>query len=187
MSATGTDKAELRREKGRLRSTRWRRARGIGPRPPARKPWLAEGISRSTWYRRGNRLRAGRKAGALLAASERAKGAPGNQHTGKLDHSDNPSSPKTLAALRRAEAFAALLNAEIEEAARWQQIGAAIIEEMEASARSSPWIWKRRSPRKQRRGKSESQSPKNLFLQICGDGGTASPASARRRRLARPG
>jgi hypothetical protein len=42
----------LRREKARLRSERWRRARGIGPRKPAQRPWLALGISRSTWYRR---------------------------------------------------------------------------------------------------------------------------------------
>ena len=37
-----------KREKARLRSERWRRAHGIGPRKPAQKPWLAEGISRST-------------------------------------------------------------------------------------------------------------------------------------------
>src|SRR5262245_23203882 len=43
---------EERREKARLRSERWRRAHGIGPRKAARKPWLAEGTSRSTWYRR---------------------------------------------------------------------------------------------------------------------------------------
>ena len=40
------------REKARLRSERWRRAHGIMPRKPAQRPWLAEGISRSTWYRR---------------------------------------------------------------------------------------------------------------------------------------
>jgi hypothetical protein len=31
-------------------------AHGIMPRRPAQKLWLAEGISRSTWYRRGNRI-----------------------------------------------------------------------------------------------------------------------------------
>jgi hypothetical protein len=41
-----------RREANRLRSERWRRAHGIMPRKPAQKPWLAEGVSRSTWYRR---------------------------------------------------------------------------------------------------------------------------------------
>lgn len=41
-----------RREKARLRSERWRRAHGIGPRKPAQRPWLALGISRSTYYRR---------------------------------------------------------------------------------------------------------------------------------------
>jgi hypothetical protein len=40
---------EDRHEKARLRSERWRRAHGIMPRRPAQKPWLAEGISRSTW------------------------------------------------------------------------------------------------------------------------------------------
>ena len=48
---------EERREKNRLRSERWRRAHGIGPRRPAQKPWLAEGISRSTWYRRKAKAR----------------------------------------------------------------------------------------------------------------------------------
>lgn len=43
---------EEKREKNRLCSERWRRAHGIGPRKPAQQPWLAEGISRSTWYRR---------------------------------------------------------------------------------------------------------------------------------------
>jgi hypothetical protein len=41
-----------RREKARLRSERWRRAHGIGPRKPAERPWLALDISRSTFYRR---------------------------------------------------------------------------------------------------------------------------------------
>ena len=41
-----------RRGKARLRSERWRRAHGIGPRRPAKQPWLAAGVSRSTWYRR---------------------------------------------------------------------------------------------------------------------------------------
>jgi hypothetical protein len=39
---------EERRERARLRSLRWRRAQGIGPRKPAERPWLALGISRST-------------------------------------------------------------------------------------------------------------------------------------------
>jgi len=33
------------RERARLRSLRWRRAHGIGPRKPAQRPWLAFGIS----------------------------------------------------------------------------------------------------------------------------------------------
>src|SRR5262249_9024689 len=40
---------EERRERARLRAERWRRAHGIGPRKPAQRPWLALGISRSTW------------------------------------------------------------------------------------------------------------------------------------------
>jgi hypothetical protein len=39
--------AAERRERARLRSERWRRARGIMPRKPAQKPWLAEGCGRS--------------------------------------------------------------------------------------------------------------------------------------------
>ncbi len=35
-----------RRERNRLRSERWRRRHGIGPRKPAQRPWLAMGISR---------------------------------------------------------------------------------------------------------------------------------------------
>jgi hypothetical protein len=39
---------EERRERNRLRSLRWRRAHGIGPRKPAERSWLALGLSRST-------------------------------------------------------------------------------------------------------------------------------------------
>jgi hypothetical protein len=57
--------SEERRERARLRSERWRRAHGIPPRKPAQRPWLAEGISRSTpWYRR----RAKAREQAALAA-----------------------------------------------------------------------------------------------------------------------
>jgi hypothetical protein len=35
----------------------WRRAHGIMPRRPEQKPWLAEGMSRSTWYRRRKQAR----------------------------------------------------------------------------------------------------------------------------------
>lgn len=59
-----------RREKARLRSERWRRAHGIGPRRQAQRPWLAEGISRSTWYRRKQRAR---QAAALAYSFERAE------------------------------------------------------------------------------------------------------------------
>jgi hypothetical protein len=55
-----------RREKARLRSERWRRPHGIGPRKPAERPWLALGISRSTWYWR----RAQAREQAAMAARE---------------------------------------------------------------------------------------------------------------------
>ena len=57
---------EERRERARLRSERWRRAHGIGPRKPAQRPWLAEGCSRSTWYRRRKKER---EQIALIAAT----------------------------------------------------------------------------------------------------------------------
>ena len=59
-----------RREKARLRSERWRRAHGIGPRRPAKQPWLAEGISRSTWYRRRKKAR---DAAFVRASFDRAE------------------------------------------------------------------------------------------------------------------
>lgn len=59
-----------RREKARLRAERWRRAHGIGPRRPAQRPWLAEGISRSTWYRRRKRAR---DAATFRASLDRAE------------------------------------------------------------------------------------------------------------------
>jgi hypothetical protein len=59
-----------RREKNRLRSERWRRAHGIGPRRPAKQPWLAEGVSRSTWYRRRKRARGAATACATLERAE---------------------------------------------------------------------------------------------------------------------
>jgi hypothetical protein len=62
-----------RREKARLRSERWRRAHGIGPRRPAQRPWLAEGVSRSTWYRRKQRARDAAAAACTRATFERAE------------------------------------------------------------------------------------------------------------------
>ena len=99
--------AAERREKARLRSERWRRAHGIMPRKPAQRPWLAEGISRSTWYRRGNRV------------SERAAVA------------------ETYAARRadifaRATSFVRELQTELAEVARAQAITAVMIEELAA-------------------------------------------------------
>jgi hypothetical protein len=59
-----------RREANRLRSERWRRAHGIGPRRPAQQPWLEAGCSRSTYYRR--RAKAHREA-ALAGLFDRAE------------------------------------------------------------------------------------------------------------------
>jgi hypothetical protein len=53
---------EERRERNRLRSERYRRAKGIMPRAPAQKPWLILGISRSTYYRRRKRAQEARAA-----------------------------------------------------------------------------------------------------------------------------
>jgi hypothetical protein len=51
------EQTATRRENARLRAERWRRAHGIMPRKPASKPWLAMGVSRSTYYRRKARAR----------------------------------------------------------------------------------------------------------------------------------
>ena len=59
-----------RREKARLRSERWRRAHGIGPRRPAQKPWLALDISRSTYYRRRKQARQREALAVAMAARE---------------------------------------------------------------------------------------------------------------------
>ena len=92
---------EERRERNRLRSERWRRAHGIGPRKPAQRPWLAEGISRSTWYRR--RAKARREAALAFETSRRQE------------------------LLSRAESFTRQLQAELAEAARCQAIATAHI------------------------------------------------------------
>lgn len=62
-----------RREKARLRSERWRRAHGIGPRRPAQRPWLAAGVSRSTWYRRRKQAQQAAAAACTRAALDRAE------------------------------------------------------------------------------------------------------------------
>jgi hypothetical protein len=75
-------KTPEQRERARLRSERWRRRHGIGPRRPAQKPWLGLGISRSTFYRRGGKI------GELTKAMEKTPTPGRNQHT-KLTP-DNP-------------------------------------------------------------------------------------------------
>jgi hypothetical protein len=67
---TSEDRAAERGEKARLRSLRWRRAHGIGPRKPAARPWLALGISRSTYYRRRAKAREQAALAAATAARE---------------------------------------------------------------------------------------------------------------------
>lgn len=93
-----------RREKNRVRSERWRRAHGIGPRRPAQRPWLAEGISRSTWYRRKQLAR----QAAAVACSR--------------------------AAFDRAEAFAAALTRDLARCAALERESMAIIAELTAYA-----------------------------------------------------
>ena len=95
-----------RRERNRLRSERWRRAHGIGPRRPAQRPWLVEGISRSTWYRRRAKAREAMARQWALASVERT--------------------------FTRAEAFVAELQADLAEASRCHAIAAVIIGELVA-------------------------------------------------------
>jgi len=78
-----------RRERARLRSERWRRAHGIGPRRPAQKPWLAEGVSRS-WYRRGE---VAREREALAA---RAGAKPSDVRAGGRMDSDVIELPTSI-------------------------------------------------------------------------------------------
>ena len=59
------------RERNRLCSERWRRAHAIGRRRPAQRPWLAEGISRSTWYRRRAKAREATARQCALTSVER--------------------------------------------------------------------------------------------------------------------
>jgi hypothetical protein len=127
--------AAERREANRLRSERWRRAHGIMPRKPAQKPWLAEGCSRSRWYRRGNRINADRanvekdvKQGQRTELSDNIT---------KLDDGRGTSRAYTLRRLARekpdltrALAFTRQLQAELAEAARCQAVTAAIIGEL---------------------------------------------------------
>jgi hypothetical protein len=77
------------------------------PRRPAQKPWLAEGVSRSTWYRRRKKV----------------------QETCKFPAAQNLAGSATFA---RAESFVAALQADLAEAARCQAVMAAIIGELAA-------------------------------------------------------
>jgi hypothetical protein len=98
-----------RREKARLRAERWRRAHGIGPRRPAQRPWLAEGISRSTWYRRRKRAQ---QVAAVACAS---------------------------ATLDRAEAFAAALTRDLARCAALERESMAILAELTALTVGGSW------------------------------------------------
>ncbi len=99
------------RERNRLCSERWRRARGIGWRRPAQRPWLAEGISRSTWYRRRAKAREARADCLAVASVERT--------------------------IERAESFAAQLSRDLERCAAAEKAHAAIIGEL--AKRLPPW------------------------------------------------
>jgi hypothetical protein len=74
------------------------------PRKPAQRPWLAEGISRSTWYRR--RAKARQESAMAFELTRR----------------------RVL--LSRAESFTRQLQAELAEAQRCQAIAAGIIGEI---------------------------------------------------------
>jgi hypothetical protein len=108
---TPEDRAAARREKARLRSERARRARGVKPRPKAKEPWIAAGISRSTWYRRQKKAR--EQAAAALVIMTRQ------------------------AALDRLEWQMTRLRADLERAARFAGEGAAILDELAAMAHAS--------------------------------------------------
>jgi len=101
---TPEDRVAARREKARLRSERARRVRGVKPRPKAKQPWLAAGISRSTWYRRQKKAR--EQAAAVAAATMRQ------------------------AALDRLEWQITELRADLERAARFAREGALILDEL---------------------------------------------------------
>jgi hypothetical protein len=94
------------RERNRLRSERWRRAHGIGPRKPAQRPWLEAGCSRSTWYRRRKQAREATARQCATAATERT--------------------------FTRAERFVAELRTDLDKAARSHAVAAAIIGELVA-------------------------------------------------------
>ena len=93
-----------RRERARLHSEAWRRAHGVGPRKPAQKPWLALGVSRSTYYRR--KAKARRDAALAFETSCRRE------------------------VLSRAEAFTRQLQRELAEARRLHKIVQGIIGEL---------------------------------------------------------
>src|SRR5262249_979738 len=81
---------EERRERARLRSERWRRPHGTGPRKPAERPWLALGISRSTtYYRRRAKARqqlAPGRARPAAVAGGGAADASRQARGGECDH-----------------------------------------------------------------------------------------------------
>jgi hypothetical protein len=108
MTTEITPEDRARREKARLRSERARRARGVQPRPKAKQPWLAAGISRSTWYRRHKK--AHEQAAAVLAVTMRR------------------------AALDRMEWQLTRLRADLARATRFASEGAAILGEPAAMA-----------------------------------------------------
>ena len=98
-----------RREKARLRSERWRRAHGIGPRRPAQQPWLAEGVSRSDLVQA---QAAGTEAAAVAYAH---------------------------ATLERAEAFAAALGRDLDRCAALERESMAILAELAALTVGGSW------------------------------------------------
>jgi hypothetical protein len=124
IAMTTEARASARRERARLRSERWRRTHGIPARKPASKPWLAEGVSRSTWYRRGNRI------GAAFAAN----GAPDS------DEQDDErrrccGKCRKCGTLDRAELSLARLSRELIAAAGHMAVAGSILREFPAAVR----------------------------------------------------
>jgi len=98
-------------ERNRLRSECWRRAHGIMPRKPAQRPWLAEGISRSTYYRRRKQAPEAGARQCALASVERT--------------------------IERAESYAAKLSHDLDRCTALKRECMAIIGELAALAHSS--------------------------------------------------
>jgi hypothetical protein len=99
------------------------------PRKPAQRPWLAMGVSRSTWYRRGNRI-----SGKFPnLKSNKLLNLPVAQACKLHDSKSN-----TVLDLFRAEAFVHQLQSELAEVERHHQVMTAIIGELASISFARP-------------------------------------------------